>query len=114
MLKPRNPEPGGWKVNWQPKMLTWVKPTSDMLLEKYTRQHLQSVFQILGGGHGAAIITGIGVDRSRRLFIGEAAAHAGRYHASVGKTSMYQYQGGVTPKMHNKEVHAPRVNLTRW
>jgi hypothetical protein len=49
MLKPCNPELGEWKVNWQPIPCAWVKPTSDMLLEKYTRQHRQLVFQRLGG-----------------------------------------------------------------
>jgi hypothetical protein len=38
ILKPRNPEPGEWRVNRQPKPHYQVKPTLDMLLEKYTRQ----------------------------------------------------------------------------
>jgi hypothetical protein len=44
MFKPRNPELGEWKVNRQPEPHARVKPTSDMLLEKYTRQCHQSVF----------------------------------------------------------------------
>jgi hypothetical protein len=48
MLKPRNPEPGKWKVNQWPGPCHRVKSTSYMLLEKYTRQPGPSVFRRLG------------------------------------------------------------------
>jgi hypothetical protein len=53
----------------------------------------------------------LGVDHSRRHFVGEAATRGGCYHPSVGEPSRYQGRRGVTQKMDNKEVHAPRVNL---
>jgi hypothetical protein len=48
MPKPRNPEPGKWKVNQRLRLHRRVKLTSDMLLEKYMRQRCPSVFQRLG------------------------------------------------------------------
>jgi hypothetical protein len=47
MLKSRSPEPGMWKVNQRRWPGQTVKPTSSMLLEKYTRQQRQNVFQRL-------------------------------------------------------------------
>jgi hypothetical protein len=43
ILKPPNVEPRVWKVNQKMKVQFRVKPTSDLMLEKYTRQR-RSVF----------------------------------------------------------------------
>jgi transcriptional regulator with GAF, ATPase, and Fis domain len=48
MVKPRNPEPGQWQVNKALRARTRVKPTLDMLLEKYAEQQRQNMFQRLG------------------------------------------------------------------
>jgi hypothetical protein len=45
MLKPRNPKPGMWKVNQRWWAGSRVTPTTDMLIEKYTRQKRTSVFK---------------------------------------------------------------------
>jgi hypothetical protein len=47
MITPKNPEPGKWKVN-QGRQDRKVRPTFDMLLEKYACQRSESVFQRLG------------------------------------------------------------------
>jgi hypothetical protein len=89
MFKPRNPELGEWKVNRQPEPHAWVKPTLDMLLEKYTRQCHQSVFQRLGDMVQRRSPS-LGVDHSRRHFVDEAATRGGCYHPSIGEPSRYQ------------------------
>jgi hypothetical protein len=38
MRKPRSPEVGVWKENTARKLMRSVKPTSNMLIDKYTRQ----------------------------------------------------------------------------
>jgi hypothetical protein len=48
MLKPRSPEPGVWKTNQRRWAGPRVTPTSDTLIEKYTRQRRITVFQRLG------------------------------------------------------------------
>jgi hypothetical protein len=48
VLKPRSPEAGVWKVNQKRWSGPRVMPTSNKLLEKYTRQQ-QSVFRRLSG-----------------------------------------------------------------
>jgi hypothetical protein len=35
MIKPRNPEVGTWKENVDRRTVRKIKPTSDMLIEKY-------------------------------------------------------------------------------
>jgi hypothetical protein len=47
MINPKVPEAGMWKVNQRKS--SKIKPTSKMVLEKYTRQRWQSVFRRLGG-----------------------------------------------------------------
>jgi hypothetical protein len=49
MLKPRNPKPGKWRDNRQPEPHHRVKPTSDMLLEKFTRQRWPNSIPEAGG-----------------------------------------------------------------
>jgi hypothetical protein len=49
MVKPRNPEPGVWKVNRRRWIGSKVKPTSSMLREKYVQQQWENVFHRLGG-----------------------------------------------------------------
>jgi hypothetical protein len=48
MIKPKSPELGVWKLNQRRRTRQRVRPTSDMLLEKYVRQQRRSVFQRLG------------------------------------------------------------------
>jgi hypothetical protein len=49
MIKPRQPEIGVWKENtWRKRRPEW-RPTSSFLIEKYTREHWESVFSWLGG-----------------------------------------------------------------
>jgi hypothetical protein len=48
MVKPRSPEPDVWKINRREWSGSKFKPTSSMLLEKYTQQW-QSVFRRLRG-----------------------------------------------------------------
>jgi hypothetical protein len=43
IIKPRSPEPRVWKVNQMRWSRPRVKPTSDMLLEKYVHQQRRSV-----------------------------------------------------------------------
>jgi hypothetical protein len=38
MMKPQSPEPGKWKVNQRRMATLKIRPTSDMLLEKYAGQ----------------------------------------------------------------------------
>jgi hypothetical protein len=49
MIKPKIPEPGMWNLNQRRWTRPRVKPTSAMLLEKYTEQQKKNVFQWLGG-----------------------------------------------------------------
>jgi hypothetical protein len=48
MIKPQDPKPREWQVNQHRRAKTRVKPTSGMLMEKYTGQQQKSVFQRLG------------------------------------------------------------------
>jgi hypothetical protein len=49
MMKPRHPEVRVWKKNvWRKCWPEW-RPTSSFLIEKYTREHRESVFNHLGG-----------------------------------------------------------------
>jgi hypothetical protein len=41
MRKPQSPEVGVWKENTARKLMRSVKPTSNMLIDKYTRQQQQ-------------------------------------------------------------------------
>jgi hypothetical protein len=41
MMVPSNPEVGVWKENTPKRYLRHVKPTSDMLIDKYVRQQHQ-------------------------------------------------------------------------
>jgi hypothetical protein len=48
MIKPKSPEPGVWKTNQRRWSRPRVRVTSDLLIEKYSRQKEESVFQRLG------------------------------------------------------------------
>jgi hypothetical protein len=49
MIKPWNPEVGVRKENVQRKKHLEWKPTSSFLMEKYMRNHWESMFRRLGG-----------------------------------------------------------------
>jgi hypothetical protein len=48
MIKPKSPEPWVWKTNQRHWNRPRVRVTSDLLIEKYSRQKEASVFQRLG------------------------------------------------------------------
>jgi hypothetical protein len=55
MIKPKIPEPGMWNLNQRRWTRPRVKPTSAMLLEKYTEQQKKNVFQWLEMPRGAQV-----------------------------------------------------------